>query len=782
LLTAVWLVGCPSPQERAERARADVRAALARGDRNAAIRALEVLRGLRAETGGDPLELAQLLVQAGEAPQAVWLLDEAVRQSPDRDELRLALARVALLVGDAAAARAALEPIGEDSERHLDALMLRAQVELKLGDFDRAVATLTSAEELYPERTEPRLVRIAALLREHRLEEARRAIDEERGALIAGEQSDALRSLQIALYAEEAQTGSADAAIAGLRALVDEQPHDLAAWDAFTRAMLRAGRLDEATRAVQAALERDPKNTELLPVLASLHTAANRPDEARRALRELVDRSPSPNAYLALARHYSGQRDDEGMVDTFEEAIRKFPDDPLIQRTRAEALLSAGKIEPGRKAIGDYAARFPDDPNTEYLRARLELADGDANAAAKRLEQVLPRIDQSGTQHWLGRALEAAGDRAGADRHYELALVRDPFDPALFGPPIALAERRGDWRRSAALARRVVVIAPGQYFGWAALVGGLVQQGAAEDAVKIARGAAELFADRADAKLLLVRALRANGEYDAALALLGEIDRGSEAKTPDAAVERILTLGMAGRFDEGFRAADAALAAHPDSAALHTAHASLLFGAGRADDGSRAVDRALELAPDDLQPLAIRARFEAATGRLDAARRDAELYLKQRPDDAETHFVLGAVHERSGNAEQAIASYRRAAALDPNAFEPRNNLALLLAERDIDGALAAGQEAYALRPKDPAVLDTLGELYLRKGLVDRATSLLEEAHAGAPEQTEIGLHLALAHRRAGRTEDARRMLVALARDNASPELRARIDEALRSLQ
>jgi Flp pilus assembly protein TadD len=144
--------------------------------------------------------------------------------------------------------------------------------------------------------------------------------------------------------------------------------------------------------------------------------------------------------------------------------------------------------------------------------------------------------------------------------------------------------------------------------------------------------------------------------------------------------------------------------------------------------------------------------------------------------------MLGVVHEQSGNAERAIEAYRRAAELDTTAFEPRNNLALLLAERDLDGALAAGQEAYALRPKDPAVLDTLGELYLRKGLVDRATSLLEEAHAAAPELAEVQLHLALAHRKAGRTEDARRLLVALEkRGDNSPELGAQIHEALRSL-
>jgi tetratricopeptide (TPR) repeat protein len=469
------------------------------------------------------------------------------------------------------------------------------------------------------------------------------------------------------------------------------------------------------------------------------------------------------------------------MLEVLDEALGKFPDDPLLQRTRAEALLSAGKVEPAREAIGDYAARFPDDADTEYLRARLELADGEAASAAERLGRLLPRLDRSWTHHWLGRALEAGGDQAGAERRYQLALLRDPGDPALYGQPIALAERRGDWHGSAALARQLVTIAPGLYPGWAALVGGLVQQGAGAEAVGMARRAAELFGDRADAQLLLVRALRTHGEYDAALSLLGDLGRRFETNA-EVSAERVLTLGLAGRVEEGLQAASAALAEHPDSAALHTAWASLLFAAGRAEEGAGAVDRALELDPNDPQPLAIRARFLAATGQLEGARRDAERYLERRPEDAQTHFVLGVVHERSGNAERAVESYRRAAELDPTAFEPRNNLALLLAERDLDGALAAAQEAYALRSESPAVLDTLGWLYLRKGLVDRATSLLEEAHAGAPELAEIQLHLALAQREAGRTQDARRLLVALAeRDDTPPDVGARVDEALRSL-
>jgi Flp pilus assembly protein TadD len=79
-------------------------------------------------------------------------------------------------------------------------------------------------------------------------------------------------------------------------------------------------------------------------------------------------------------------------------------------------------------------------------------------------------------------------------------------------------------------------------------------------------------------------------------------------------------------------------------------------------------------------------------------------------------------------------------------------------------------------------MDTLGELYLRKGLADRAISLLEEAQAAAPDLPDATLHLALAYRDAGRTSEARALLTGLQYSGAGHEaMQLKIEEALDSL-
>ena len=165
-----------------------------------------------------------------------------MRRFPERDDLRLALARVALLLGNPSLAREAVAPVAADSEQHALALVIRAQAELNLGDLERALETLAEAEKLYPDRPEARLVRIATLLSEHRQDEARAAIEETRAALTGEEeeQAEVRHRLDVTLAQIQAQQGEAEAAIAALTAMVETDPADVLAWQALIQILTRA--------------------------------------------------------------------------------------------------------------------------------------------------------------------------------------------------------------------------------------------------------------------------------------------------------------------------------------------------------------------------------------------------------------------------------------------------------------------------------------------------------------------------------------------------------------
>ncbi len=782
LAAAVVLSVCASPEERAESAPAAVQEALQRGDRDAALAALQDLRESQPDTPEALAEYTTLLVRAGEANQALWRLEAAVQRFPERHDLRLALASAALLVNDASRARAAAGRIPADSEHHPRALLTLAWAELQLGSLEGALALFEEAERRYPDLPQARVARIATLVNERRFDDARQALKEANQSPESAESSEALHRLEIALYRVEATQGESEAAIAALRALVEADPSDLPAWNALVQVLWAAGRAADARDIVRAALEADPEQLALYTALASLHAALGEADEAELRLRELAERSESPTATLQLALFYTWRQDADRALEVYRDALEAFPDEPMLRKFRAEALVGFGRVEEARAELRRFQAVLSGDPNVEYLRARLELAEGDAAGAAARLQKLMPRLDEATTQFWLGQALEAMGDPVGAELRYGAAIARQPSEPAFYLAAIASAERRGDWRVVGSHAQSLVRRAPGLFEGWAALVTALVNLGEGQRAEEIASKLVEAIPSRADARVLLASALRARGRYAEAFEQLAEAGQGSEP-TPELAAERALTLGMSGRVQEAVGAARSALETSPDSARLHSALAALLFQAGQAEAGARAANRALELDPGDPTPLRVRAEFRAATGRLEEARDDCERYLRHRPDDPLVHFILGVVHAKAGRPEQAIAAYQRAAELDSQAFAPRNNLAgLFTARGDLDSALAAAQEAYRIADDNPYVMDTLGWLYLSKGLVERSISLLEDAHAAAPELAEAQLHLALAYREAGRTADARRLLLDLeSRDGERGELQTQVEEALHSL-
>ena len=783
-LSLAALCGCGTAEERSESARQDVREALSRGDVGDALSALKALRESQPDTPEAILEYAILLVQAGEATQAVWVLQEALGRFPDRHDLRVALGRAALLVSDPALARAILVEVPAESDDHPMALLTLSQAELQLGNLERGLEVIAQAEQLYPDLPGLRAARIGTLLGEQRIDEARAALAEAKSLYTSDEGRVAVRGLETALHTVELRAGQTDAAITGLLAMVDADPGDTASWQPLIEALARAGRLDEGQRRLQAAIEQDRSRYALYGILASVEVLLGKSERAEAVLRDLIARSPSPAAHLGLAQFLNARREEERTLAAYAAALEAFPDEPQLRYYHAEALLSFGRVDAAAAEVQRFRDAQPDgDPQGEYLRARIELARGEARAAKERLEKLVPRLDQAATQFWLGRALAALGDRAGAERRYGIAMMRPGTDASPFLEVIRMAQTRGEWHAVAGYAEMLRMRMPYVIEGWTTEIEALIRLDRAAQAEERSRQIIPVFTQSSEPRLLLAAALRAQGKGTEALATLDAI--GKESGPSDRlAAERALTLGMAGQLPQALAAARDAATAYPESALVQQALAQLLFLARDTTAGTSAVERALALDPDDPMPLRVRAEYRAATGDFGGALADTERYLAARPDDARVLFVRAVSLEHAGRRDDAAAAYRRAAELDPQAFEPRNNLAeLLAAQGDLDGALEAAQAAYALAEKNPYVMDTLGGLYLKKGRVDRAVSLLEEAHAAVPQIADTQLRLAQAYGAAGRKDDARRLLTDLTqRGDTRPDLRASAEETLHSLR
>jgi len=770
LLAAVGGCGDGAP-------RGPVEALAAQPDAARARRVVAELREPALREVAEVTAWAQLLVLAGETPEALWVLEDARARFPADASLATELARVALRVGDPVRALGALADVPEEAPGHLAALLLQAQAELELGLLEASLETLRGAESLYPAAPEAGLARILLLFREARFEEADTALAELREAARAPEFARMLDGLSARFDLAHARY---EAAIERIESLLVATPNDLALLQLLAEALQRMGRGAEALERIRSASPVGERGSEFDLLEARFLVMQKRFDEAEFVLRAAADTASDVAAHQALALLYSVRGERASAARVYAEAVARFPQRSAVRVAEIESLCDlAAESAPGSEeqsralatasaALERFAEREPEDSHLEYVRGRVALARGEARRAVSFLQAAASRLDLGFVQYWLGRALEASGDLPAAERRYGLALGRPGMSPEPAIAMLRLAEARGDWPVVAEMARIWLMRSPDDEAAAATWVTALARAGDGPAALRVARAIAAQRPASAGVAALLAFALRVNGADEEALGVL-EAARASSrtlAGSPDAeliAEEGHLRLGQ-GRSEEAARLFRRAILLEPAEPRFLVAAASLEYARGEFAAGRELIERALRLDPQNVEPLLFRARASLRSGDPDEALVDLQRASRIQPGDTRVPFLAGLAHEARGDRETARDAYAQAIAASSGNFAARNNLAMLLAEAGrLDEALVQAQAAYGLADHHPEVVDTLAGLYLEKGYARRAAGLYRRAlAAGAGPRTKR--NLVEAERAAGREEVARALAAELAEE------------------
>lgn len=130
--------------------------------------------------------------------------------------------------------------------------------------------------------------------------------------------------------------------------------------------------------------------------------------------------------------------------------------------------------------------------------------------------------------------------------------------------------------------------------------------------------------------------------------------------------------------------------------------------------------------------------------------RAAEDILKDRlqkyPNDVRLLSMRAHVEEKTGRADESIATHRRVLDVEPENINSLNSLGYLLAvhgknDADRDEAFRYLGRVLQREPNHPAYLDSFGVLLARKGDQGRARKALMKALQRAPENQEILEHI-----------------------------------------
>src|SRR6185295_11571360 len=230
----------------------------------------------------------------------------------------------------------------------------------------------------------------------------------------------------------------------------------------------RRGETDEAALCYRRAIAANPRQRDAVAGLANVLAGQGKLDEAivlYRRVTELSPNEPFARYNLGLALETRGDR--AGAAEQYRTVLALVPDPSKLDSELKAALFRGGGfgtlLEKARERLagleGGAAAPAPASGAEALVQEGNALADrGRLDEAVDRYERALAIDPRNALAHYnLALAREAAGDDAGAERHYAAAISAAPTFANAHNNLAVLLYRRGDWAgawREAHLARR----------------------------------------------------------------------------------------------------------------------------------------------------------------------------------------------------------------------------------------------------------------------------------------------------------------------------------------
>ena len=130
--------------------------------------------------------------------------------------------------------------------------------------------------------------------------------------------------------------------------------------------------------------------------------------------------------------------------------------------------------------------------------------------------------------------------------------------------------------------------------------------------------------------------------------------------------------------------------------------------------------------------------------------------IENSPQNTALLFRLGIVQDKAGLRDQCFATMKKVIRIDPENASALNYLGYSYADLGIrlDEALTLLKKAWAIRPDDGYITDSLGWVYYKMGDMDKAVKYLEKAAGLTSFDPTITEHLADAYKKSGNRKKA----------------------------
>lgn len=579
---------------------------------------------------------------------------------------------------------------------------------------------------------------------------------------------------------------NASAATAAILRGIDANPSSVLGYMEYGRLLMYTSRDAEAEVQFQKAINADETSIEAREAIAEFYVTSRQMEKAEQSYLELVRiQENSPESRLVLAEFYvKSERNDEA-IDILNSILTDAPDYVLARYRIAQIYLDRREIAKVNEQLDALFKFNDDDVEALMLRARMNVQENRSDEAIKDLEEVLKKHPSGKEALFLmsqARLAQGQLDQANAfvadlERYHptylKAGLLKIQAAFTASDPQAAL-------KLSNEMIDRVGAATPNVENDPQMLqdlrVRAISSRGLAYlDLGKLAEARTDLeeivrLSPRSAPAMVNLAKVAIAERNDAAALELYEKALVADQGNFDAASGVISTCIRLKQTVKAHARTDELIAANGGKtiylAALHYLKSTVYAGETNAAAAESELKMAIELDDNYLPAYSAYANLLVTQNRADEAIAQYRRVIEKRPA-AQAYTMVGILEDARGNTSEAEKAYRKALEITPDTAIAANNLAWLIADNqgNLDEALQLATAAVSKHQSVAGYYDTLGWIYLKKGLASPAVEQLKKAVAleesstqktGAAPNPGYRVRLGMALAKAGDKASARR--------------------------
>lgn len=494
---------------------------------------------------------------------------------------------------------------------------------------------------------------------------------------------------------------------------------------ALGRAYLGLGKVDQATSAFVIALQAKPDSAEAL--LGQGLVKAGQRDFAGAS--SLVDKAlalapESAMGKLMKADLLSMQNKPDEAVKTLREVVSANPNLLRARFSMISLLIEKLQFEQAEREMGDLRKIAAGHPQTSYLQALLAVRQKNYAAARDPIQEVLNVAPNHLPSMLLAGNIEyELKSYAQAERHLHKLLQQMPQQLHARKLLAATLLRTGQPSRALEVIQPALKQAP-EDSDVLALAGQVfLANNNIEEAGKLFERAAALDPKSAQKRTGLAVSHMAAGDSARAFR---ELESAAAMDGAQSHADVMLVVGYLQRreFDKAMKAVQNLDKKQPNDPITYQLKAAVQLARNDVVGARASFDQALKIDPTNFAASFNLARLDVRDRKLDSARQRFETILSKDAKNSQAALALAQLlTETGGHPSEIQGVLDRAVLASPELADPRIALiSFYLRSGDSKRALAAAQEAQAVLPDNPAVIDALGLAQQAAGELNQAAS------------------------------------------------------------